>query len=95
MLEDELNVIIYLIAYPVSVIFNIFAGLISDFLGVFLNVFICTIDIINAFNVALHALVSVALPSDIATLVLIMFYILGIYYLIKLIKMVWDVLPFV
>lgn len=94
MLEDELSVLIYILTYPVAVIFNMAMDFIGTFLNVFLSLFTCIIGIINAFNTALHAMICIALPPSIAVIVLIMFYILGFYYLIKLIKMLWDVLPF-
>lgn len=94
MLEDELNALIYIFAYPVSTIFNIIMDFIGVFLSVFLGIFVTGVGIINAFNAAIYGLVCITLPPALATIVLVLFYILGIYYLIKVIKMVWDVLPF-
>ena len=94
MLEDELSVMLYMIAYPVSVLFNVIMDFIGVFLAVFLSIFITAIGIVNAFNTAIYSLIVIALPPTLAGLVLIMFYILGLYYFIKLIKMIWDVLPF-
>lgn len=95
MLEDELNVIIYIFTYPISVLFNITADFIGVFLSVFLGMFVSIIETINAFNIALHAIICIALPPPLAILVLLMFYILAFYYIIKTIKVTWDVLPFV
>lgn len=94
MLEDELSVIMYLIAYPVGVIFNIAMDFIGVFLGVFLGVFISVLGTINAFNASVYMLVCIALPTELASISLMLFYILGFYYILKLIKTIWDVLPF-
>lgn len=94
MLEDELSLIMYIIAYPISVLFNVTMDFIGAFLAVFLGVFTTTLGIINEFNAAIYALVCIALPPTLAGMVLIIFYVLGIYYIIKLIKLIWDVLPF-
>jgi hypothetical protein len=94
MLEDELSIFLYMVAYPFSVLFNTVMDFVGAFLGVFLGVFTSGIGIINAFNTAIYALVCIALPAELAGITLIIFYILGFYYLIKLIKTIWDVLPF-
>ena len=95
MLEDELNVLIYLIVYPMATIFNIFSTIITEFVNLFICMFASVVGMINALHTAVYGLVCIALPAELAVFVLLLVYILAMFFIIKMVKLIWDVLPFV
>lgn len=95
MLEDELALLIYIILYPVSQLFNMFMSFVNELLGVFTGIVSGVYDIIVSFHIMMESIVSIVLPPELSIFVLIIVYILTAWFIIKLVKAFWDVLPFV
>lgn len=95
MLEDELALLIYIILYPITIIYNVFLTFINSLLGIFTSMMAGVCDIIVSFHTTIESIVTLVLPSELAVFVLLMVYILTAWFLIKLVKAFWDVLPIV
>ncbi|MCK4251676.1 hypothetical protein KAX97_09510 [candidate division WOR-3 bacterium] len=95
MLEDELSLIVYIILYPITIIYNVFLTFINSLLGIFTSMMAGVCDIIVSFHTTIESIVMLVLPSELAVFVLLIVYILTAWFIIKLVKAFWDVLPIV
>lgn len=95
MLEDELSLLVYIILYPISQLFNMFMSFVNELLGVFTGIVSSVYDIIVSFHIMIESIVSIVLPPELSVFVLIIVYILTAWFIIKFVKAFWDVLPFV
>lgn len=95
MLEDELSLLVYLILYPISSIYNVFLTYINYILSIFTSMMAGISDIIVSFHTTIESIVLLVLPSELAVFVLLMVYIMTAWFMIKLVKAFWDVLPIV
>ena len=95
MLEDELNLLVYIILYPITIIYNVFVTFTNIIIEIFTSIMAGVSDIIISFHTTMDSIVTLVLPSELAVFVLLIIYILTAWFVIKLIKAFWDVLPFV
>jgi hypothetical protein len=68
---------------------------VNELLGVFNGIVSGVYDIIVSFHIMIESIVSIVLPPELSVFVLIIVYILTAWFIIKLVKAFWDVLPFV
>lgn len=95
MLEDELSLLVYIILYPITIIYNVFVNFTNIIIEIFTSIMAGVSDIIISFHTTMDSIVTLVLPSELAVFVLLIIYILTAWFVIKLIKAFWDVLPFV
>jgi hypothetical protein len=72
-----------------------FMSFVNELLGVFTGIVSGVYDIIVSFHIMIESIVSIVLPPELSVFVLIIVYILTAWFIIKLVKAFWDVLPFV